>query len=68
MRGNKPSARRPSREGLGVIKPLFIYVDVDDTLFRRRDGEGETAIKNVVAHGCDLHRDAAVAVEESDGE
>jgi phosphoglycolate phosphatase-like HAD superfamily hydrolase len=36
--------------------PLFIYVDVDDTLCRSETGE---PMKEVIDHICDLHRQGA---------
>ena len=36
--------------------PLFIYVDVDDTLIRSNDKE---PIPEVVSHVCELHRQGA---------
>lgn len=40
----------------GMDAPLFIYVDVDDTLIRSED---EKPIAEVVSHICDLHRQGA---------
>jgi hypothetical protein len=41
---------------LSMGEPLFIYVDVDDTLLRTENGD---PIKDVIAHVCDLHREGA---------
>lgn len=39
--------------------PLFIYVDVDDTLIEKVDGQ-ERPIQHVVNHVCELHRKGVI--------
>jgi hypothetical protein len=40
--------------------PLFIYVDVDDTLVRGSGAEKGSPIPHVVVHVCELHRQGAL--------
>lgn len=40
-------------------KPLFIYVDVDDTLMHKRTGVEGTPISHVTKHVCMLHDEGA---------
>lgn len=40
-------------------EPLFIYVDVDDTLIHKA-GEREVPVIHVVEHVCELHRQGAI--------
>jgi hypothetical protein len=42
------------------VNPLFIYVDVDDTLVRKGPHGEEIPIPEVVEHVCRLHREGAL--------
>jgi hypothetical protein len=42
-----------------MADPLYIYVDVDDTLLTKADGK-EAPNKKVVQHVCELHRQGAL--------
>jgi hypothetical protein len=43
-----------------VEEPLFIYVDVDNTLIRKGNGENGKPIQEVLDHVCELHRQGAL--------
>jgi hypothetical protein len=40
--------------------PLFIYVDVDNTLIKKDEDDEDQPIPKVVEHICDLHRQGAI--------
>ena len=42
-----------------MSEPLFIYVDVDDTLVRK-NGDHEEPVRHVIEHVCELHRQGAL--------
>jgi hypothetical protein len=43
-----------------MSEPLFVYVDVDDTLIRKDENGSEQPVQKVIDHVCDLHRQGAL--------
>ncbi len=43
-----------------MTEPLYIYVDVDDTLIRKSGDGCEEPVQKVIDHVCDLHRQGAL--------